>query len=94
MTELSTPTIHLNGTSQSDLLRHLELAAMAIEAAERALRETCPNGRDYYPQGEGAIVEATRQFRSRMERLEAVRAELEQIGEVVAFGGHVNEAAR
>jgi hypothetical protein len=49
------PTIHLNGSSKKDLLDELRAAISSIDAAIDATRRTCPNGRDYYPQGSGVF---------------------------------------
>jgi hypothetical protein len=78
------PTIHLNGTSRESLVSDLLDALQALEAAERALQHTYPNGRDYYPQGPGAITEALRQHTAGMGRLHEVRRELSAIAEAIA----------
>ena len=44
------PTVHLNGTSQSELQAGVETALQAVEFAREKLRGMYPNGRDYYPQ--------------------------------------------
>lgn len=75
------PTIHLNGTSKGELLRQLTDAIIAIGDAEIAVAKACPNGRDYYVQGRGAIDDALREHSDRLARLAAVRSELEQIAE-------------
>jgi hypothetical protein len=81
ITELTKPTVHLNGTSKASLAEALEAAGAAIHAAERTLRETAPNGRDYYPQGDCAIYKAQREYVSRLRRLISVREELELLRE-------------
>jgi hypothetical protein len=53
-----TPTIHLNGTSREALLRGFADAADAVRDALAAVQATYPNGRDFYPQGPGAITQA------------------------------------
>ena len=79
-----TPTIHLNGTSRDELIRQYCDAAEAVRAAIQAVRNAQPNGRDYYPQGEGAIDDALRQHRRRMQDLEAIQRELTEIAEAIA----------
>jgi polysaccharide pyruvyl transferase WcaK-like protein len=81
---LSVPTIHMNGTSQQELLDQICMALSAIRDAEQAMRAVTPNGRDYYPQGPDAIQEALRQHANRLHNLRAVHDELEQIGETIA----------
>jgi hypothetical protein len=63
------PTVHLNGTSREELCLQLQRADDALLAAYEALSATAPHGRDYYPQGEDAIVKATAEHRSRLRRL-------------------------
>jgi hypothetical protein len=78
------PTIHLNGTSKGALFEALSNACAAIREAEKALIETAPNARDYYPQGDGAYRKASDEYISRLERLGMVRCELYEILENVA----------
>ena len=82
------PTIHLNGSSRENLLEGYQRAVDALDEAASALRATAPNGRDYYVQDgnfEGqALGLATTEHRSRLERLESVAAELQELAEHVA----------
>ena len=71
------PTIHLNGTSKERLIEALCEASQAIELAYQATKQTGPNGRDYYTQGAVAMENAEREHRSRLERLDAVKDELD-----------------
>lgn len=80
---LSVPTIHLNGTSEKELMAQLSNALDALEGAMTALRAANPNGRDYYPQGSEAIVEAGRQHSARVAKIKSVYDELELIGEAI-----------
>lgn len=84
----SVPTIHLNGTSRERLFEPLIEALNALRTATEKVAATAPNGRDYYPQGEGAIDDALRQHRRRMQDLEAIQRELTEIAEAVDDGGH------
>lgn len=77
------PTIHLNGTSRSALYKANEKARRSLDDAIRDLVETGPNARDYYPQGAAAFDAAVAQHRSRLERLRAVRNELEAEAEAI-----------
>lgn len=78
------PTIHRNGTGSDSLLSDLEGAAQALTRAKRALEACQPNGRDYYPQGSEAFVEAQDEHRSRLERLNSVGLELTALVEGIA----------
>jgi len=78
------PTIHINGTSRADLLAGIVNAMDALHAAEIALAGAYPNGRDYYPQGPGAITEATAQHVARQRAINRVRADLAEIAEAIA----------
>lgn len=77
------PTVHLNGTSAENLIRQLIEARRALRNALQAVDETAPNGRDYYPQGDGAIGIATREHLRRLERIQAVLGELTELLEGV-----------
>jgi hypothetical protein len=82
------PTIHLNGTSEDALLEEVTSACQAIREAERALQNAAPNGRDYYPQGAGAIHSALEEHEARLKKLRDVRRELEELAEAISKGGH------
>lgn len=73
------PTIHLNGTSWQRLEEQYEAASDAIEAAIQSLKDAAPNGRDYYPQGPGAIEGAQDEHMDRMKRLDGVRREINEL---------------
>lgn len=78
------PTLHLNGTSRRELISQLLGAATAVSKAQDALGQAAPHGRDYYVQDDSAtagdaIRQATLQHISRLQRLESVRKELENI---------------
>lgn len=78
------PTIHLNGTSKERLLDALEEAYAAIHTAIEKLGETAPNGRDYYPQGPDALFKAQEEHFARMQKLEDVRRELQELAEAIS----------
>jgi hypothetical protein len=52
------PTLHLNGTSKTDLRDGYLAAHDAIDKAIEALASAELNGRDFYPQGPGAYLQA------------------------------------
>lgn len=73
------PTVHLNGTSREALVAQLRQAGTALLAARHALENAAPHGRDYYPQGDEAIVQATAEHRSRLRRIDAIYEEIMMI---------------
>ena len=77
------PTIHLNGTPAGRLQEPLCEAHSALNETLDKLAECAPNGRDYYPQGEAAINEATREHRARLTAIQAVMADLLAIHEAI-----------
>lgn len=84
MSNLTMPTIHLNGTSRSELLEQQVVAIDAVRKAIDALQQASPNGRDYYVQGGHAFTAAREEHTSRLSRLVEVRKELEEIAEHTA----------
>ncbi len=81
---LTFPTIHGNGTSAEALTGALETASNALRVAAKALDETAPNGRDYYPQGPDAINKAGKEHRARADCIKRVQDELMAIWEHIA----------
>ena len=63
---LAVPTIHLNGSNKDRLLEALSNAREALRLALDAMRETAPNGRDYYTQKPGAFALAQDQHTDRL----------------------------
>jgi len=78
---MTLPTIHLNGTSAERLLDGLTEVVLKLDEAYEALRQTAPNGRDYYPQGPAAMEAATAEHMDRLRRLDALKAEVEQLAD-------------
>lgn len=78
------PTIHLNGTSRESLLEKLGEASETLELASLALKQTSPNGRDYYTQGATALNQAIQEHMHRLRRLDAVKEEIDDL--IVAIG--------
>ncbi len=79
---MMTPTIHLNGTAAQSLLDGYCDAANATLAALEAVARTAPNARDY-PQGPEVYCVARAEHDSRLARLRAVLAELNELAEAV-----------
>jgi hypothetical protein len=78
------PTIHINGTAACDLIEDLSRASASLYQAILDVERAGPNGRDYYPQGPGAIACAMREHEARLTRLTIVRQEIEDIIEHVS----------
>lgn len=73
------PTIHRNGTSREHLLGDFCKASIALDIAYEALKQTAPNGRDYYPQGAGVLCQATQEHLSRLKRLDEIKVEIDRL---------------
>ena len=78
------PTIHLNGTSAGDLYEQYSAQISLLRSAVSAMANNGPNGRDYYPQGNGAIFEAMEEHNKRIGRVQRVIEELEELQAHVA----------
>ena len=68
------PTVHTNGTSREALMEQRSDAIRALHAAERALREMAPHGRDF---PSGGLSEAMGQHERRVDSLRRLRASIE-----------------
>lgn len=83
--KLAIPTIHLNGTPSRMLIESLCEASDALNIAYAKVKQTGPNGRDYYPQGAKAMEQAEHEHSERLKRLDAVKDELDAMA--VAIDG-------
>ena len=77
------PTVHLNGTSGDDLLSQTTDAMLALSTALDALKIMGPHGRNYYVQGPRVIDAAMDEHIARIEKLEAVQADLVAISQSI-----------
>ena len=75
------PTIHLNGTSFTDLRDGYAAAYEAIDQAINALVKAELNGRDFYPQGPDAYHQARKE---RVEVLCQLRASRDYAGQMLS----------
>lgn len=82
--ELQAPLVHLNGSGKNRLIDDLCEVSQALNEAYRVMRGMHPNGRDYYPLGAVAMGKAEAEHRSRQERLDAIKAEIDAIAEAIA----------
>ena len=81
------PTVHMNGTSKAELLETLGEASEALEAAYRAVKQTGPNGRDYYLLGPGEMARALTEHESRLRMIDDLKAEIEALLDGIHDGG-------
>jgi hypothetical protein len=75
------PCVHSNGTGKESLLEAIEEAHFAIGTAYEKLRQTAPNGRDYYVYKDNPYERARTEWLKRMQRLSSVQKELQAIAE-------------
>lgn len=75
------PTIHLNGTSRSELFDTHVAAIVALDQAMAALRRAAPNGRDYYPQSPHAYAQARDEHLARLAAMDAISRDLHALAE-------------
>jgi hypothetical protein len=88
---LSIPTIHMNGTPKQALVdAHIE-AVYAIRLARKSLSECAPNGRDYYPQGGQALIDAMAAHQKRCLALDEIASQLEEMAVAIDEGGYKKE---
>jgi hypothetical protein len=76
-TDLTLPSIHLNGTSRKMLAEGYHNAYVAVQGAIRSFAEIEMNGRDYYPQGNDAYPKARTERDVQLAYLRSVRDYLE-----------------
>lgn len=72
---MTTPIVHLNGTSRDDLIEQRVNAVMALAQARRAVTLMAPNGRDYYVV-EGLFEIAQNQHEEWMRSLHKLNAQI------------------
>ena len=73
------PTVHSNGDGKRTLLENYEKAGQAIQMAMDDLRQTAPNARNFYVQGNDAFEKAVFEHAVRMEKLASVHDEIVEI---------------
>jgi hypothetical protein len=92
---MTKPTIHLNGSYPGNLLEDLQTIQSAVRnAVEAVMEHGSPNARDYYPQGPSAHAAAVAEHQGRIERLESVRKEFEELADHVMAAIAEREARR
>lgn len=88
MTDLITPSIHMNGTSAESLLEQQRHVYDAADALLTALAAATPHGRDYYVQDNGEVMGpkyrmAQAQHRVRMVMADTIKNEASEIAQAV-----------
>lgn len=82
------PVIHMNGTSADSLTDDLCRAYSALSDAYDKVKNTAPNGRDYYPAGPEQFEAARAQHYARLDAIHAVMdslvAQAEGIQDIVS----------
>lgn len=81
MTQLAVPTVHLNGTSKSELQKQIMDVCLALDQAEAVMCAAAPHSRDYYVQSDYAYGTARTQHYNRLVTLQGIKKEYEQIWE-------------
>lgn len=78
------PTIHINGTSANALFEEvLEILHSTRESKQLVERMTV-HGRDFYPQGEGAIMDAIDAKIALLTKYDVIIKELTEYGEYLS----------
>jgi hypothetical protein len=73
------PIVHFNGSSPERLAAQYEAARDAVYVALDAMREAAPNARDYYPIGDDAFARAAVEHVRRLQALEVMLKEMDQL---------------
>lgn len=79
------PTIHFNGTARASLDEQIGKVLYALREAKHAMTHAAPNGRDYYPQNDSAIHQATAEHRDRVDQLCGLIEDYERIYEHILW---------
>lgn len=80
------PIVHLNGTSKQMLMDELEEAYYALNKAYDVIKQSGPNGRDYYPVP-GLMEKAVEQHTQRLKAIDAVKDSIaEQLNAISSQG--------
>ena len=81
------PCVNMNGTSKQELVDQQIAIMDATDTVLAALRAANPNGRDYYPLGDEALVRAAAEHKARVAQAEAIRAEAEALALAIQAQG-------
>ena len=81
------PHVHMNGTSKRELIDQQIAIMHAADALLTALRAANPNGRDYYPLGDEALVRAAAEHKARVAQVQDLRADAEALALAIQAQG-------
>jgi hypothetical protein len=76
---IEAPTVHLNGTSKDSLIEPLDASYFLLDEAVKMMKQSAPNGRDYYVKEVDSLSRAMDQHLSRMKRVDDVMKEIEEL---------------
>ncbi len=80
------PLVHMGGTGKQGLINQLSEVCGALQDAHAKLRQAGPHMRDYYPYPSGGEPEfkvARERHSSRLQRLEELQTELEELAGLI-----------
>jgi hypothetical protein len=81
MSDLIVPTVHSNGTSGEYLLDQNDCIVEALRNVLDTMRMMPPNGRDFYPKGNGVSMDAHKAFAERYATICRVLDDFLEVGD-------------
>jgi hypothetical protein len=88
--DLTIPIVHLNGTSEDELIEQRKKVYQALRVVLEALCKMSPHGRDYYPEP-GLLDRAKVQHLRRVETINRLMAEMVAETAAIADGASSTE---
>lgn len=82
--ELESDEVYTREEKAYHIVDQIKRGYLALGDAQKALCECAPNARDYYVQAPGAIEQAGREHRARIDAITDIQKELEDIAEHIA----------
>lgn len=79
MVKVTHPTVNMNGSGKEYLLSQYTAALLSVQYAIDIVAKSVPHGRDYQTQTPNGYKNAAEEHRTRMQRLNDIRIELETI---------------
>ena len=78
---IAKPSCHINGTRPEDLRDGFIEVYRSLDAVAEKLKEHCPNGRDYYPQGVNVLDQAIKEHYDRLTTIRRMMDEMMSLAE-------------